>query len=118
MECFRWITCCRTALALATIAGAVGYVKSQKIQDGIAPSSKGPFTITDSYGAMATTTAGDSLMASPNVGKGGGGGDNKVMIAMANSMASIAKSTAASAKEQKKLKPIGLYNVSQIIINK
>jgi len=101
------------ALALATIAGAVGYVKSQKIQDGIAPSSKGPFTITDSYGAMATTTAGDSLMASPNVGKGGGGGDNKVMIAMANSMASIAKSTAASAKEQKKLKPIGLYNVSK-----
>ncbi len=99
-------------LALAAIAGGVGYIKSQKVQDGIAPSSKGPFTVTDSYGSMATTTAGDSLMASPNVGKGGGG-DNKIMNAMANSMASIAKSTAASAKEQKKLKPIGLYNVSK-----
>ena len=56
-------------LALAAIAGGVGYIKSQKVQDGIAPSSKGPFTITDSYGSMATTTSGDSLMASPNVGK-------------------------------------------------
>ena len=66
-------------LALAAIAGGSWLrIKSQKVQDGIAPSSKGPFTITDSYGAMATTTPGDSIMASPNVGtNSGGGSDNK-----------------------------------------
>ena len=100
-------------LALAAIAGGVGFIKSQKVQDGIAPSSKGPFTITDSYGAMATTTAGDSLMASPNVGTNSGGGSSKGMTEMASALSSIAKSTATSAKQQKKLKPIGLYNVSK-----
>jgi DNA-binding phage protein len=60
------------AAGIGLIMSQVQSAKSQKIQDGIAPSSKGPFTITDSYGAMAVTTAGDSLMASPNVGKGGG----------------------------------------------
>jgi len=39
----------------------------QSVQDGIAPSSKGPFTITDSYGAMAVTAKGDSIVASPNI---------------------------------------------------
>jgi hypothetical protein len=100
-------------LALAAIAGGVGYIKSQTVQDGIAPSSKGPFTITDSYGAMATTTPGDSIMASPNVGTNSGGGSSKGMTEMASALSSIAKSTATSAKQQKKLKPIGLYNVSK-----
>ena len=100
-------------LALAAIAGGVGFIKSQKVQDGIAPSSKGPFTITDSYGAMATTTPGDSIMASPNVGTNSGGGSSKGMTEMASALSSIAKSTATSAKQQKKLKPIGLYNVSK-----
>ena len=64
-------------LGIAAVAGlmaaiGVGISKAQTVQDGIAPSDRGPFTITDAYGAMATTTAGDSLMASPNVGKGGG----------------------------------------------
>lgn len=68
-----------TALAGAGIAGLyAASQKAQSVQDGIAPSSKGPFTITDSYGAMAVTTAGDSLMASPNVGKGGGS-DSKML---------------------------------------
>ena len=79
-------------LAVAAIAGGIGYIKSQQVEDGIAPSSKGPFTITDSYGAMATTAPGDSIMASPNVGKGGSGGnvtvDNSRMEA---SLAQIAK---------------------------
>jgi len=67
------------ALAGAGIAGLYAATqKAQSVQDGIAPSSNGPFTITDSYGAMAVTTAGDSLMASPNVGKGGGG-DGKML---------------------------------------
>ena len=37
------------------------------VQDGIAPSNKGPFTITDKFGAMAITTPGDALFASPNI---------------------------------------------------
>ena len=68
------------AAGIGIIAAASKSAKSQKVQDGIAPSSKGPFTITDSYGAMATTTAGDSLMASPNVGKGGG--DSKMLAVL------------------------------------
>jgi hypothetical protein len=40
---------------------------SQKPKDGIAPSSKGPFTITDAYGATAITATGDGLAISPNI---------------------------------------------------
>jgi len=77
-------------LGIAATAGlmaaiGVGISKAQTVQDGIAPSDRGPFTITDAYGAMATTTSGDSLMASPNVGKGGGG-DGK-MIALLEKIA-------------------------------
>jgi len=46
--------------------------KAQSVQDGIADSSKGPFTITDAYGGMAVTAKGDSIVASPNVTRGGG----------------------------------------------
>mgnify|MGYP003636669859 CR=1 FL=1 len=68
------------ALAGAGIGALYGAVsKAQSVKDGIAPSDRGPFTITDSYGAMATTTAGDSLMASPNVGKGGGGNSGEMV---------------------------------------
>lgn len=50
---------------LATIGSAVSSIQS--VQDGIAPSSNGPFTITDSYGNMAVTAKGDSIVASPNI---------------------------------------------------
>ena len=46
--------------------------KVQNVEDGIADSSKGPFTITDAYGGMAVTAKGDSIVASPNVTRGGG----------------------------------------------
>ena len=39
----------------------------QKVQDGIAPSENGPFTITDRYGATAVTANGDGLAVSPNI---------------------------------------------------
>ena len=68
------------ALAGAGIGALYGAVsKAQSVKDGIAPSDRGPFTITDAYGAMATTTSGDSLMASPNVGKGGGGNSGEMV---------------------------------------
>jgi hypothetical protein len=58
-------------LAAAAVAGMFATMASakQKVADGIAPASKGPFTITDRYGAMAVTTQGDNLAVSPNVNK-------------------------------------------------
>jgi hypothetical protein len=41
------------------------------VEDGIAPASKGPFTITDSYGATAITSKGDGLAVSPNIRREG-----------------------------------------------
>lgn len=53
--------------------------KSQTVQDGIAPSSKGPFTITDAYGATAITAKGDGLAVSPNITRGGEGASTRKM---------------------------------------
>ena len=54
------------AAGTAALFAATAQAK-QKVKDGIAPSSKGPFTITDAYGAMAVTAKGDSIVASPNI---------------------------------------------------
>ena len=56
----------------------------QKTQDGIAPSSKGPFTITDKFGATAITADGDGLAVSPNINKGGG--DSSGLMAAVNEL--------------------------------
>jgi len=63
-----------TVIALAAAAGGIAFLynkvkesKSQAVNDGIAPSSKGPFTITDSFGATAITAKGDGLAVSPNI---------------------------------------------------
>jgi hypothetical protein len=62
---------------VAGIASAVAAMNSakseasntQNVSDGIAPSSKGPFTITDKFGATAVTTVGDGLAVSPNINR-------------------------------------------------
>lgn len=54
---------------LALIGAAAASVQSAK--DGMAPASKGPFTIMDNYGGMAKTTPGDNLQVGPEVGSGG-----------------------------------------------
>jgi len=61
-------------IALASVAalGAIVAGATQMVDDGIADSSRGPFTITDSYGKMAMTAKGDNLAVSPNINKGGG----------------------------------------------
>ena len=41
----------------------------QNTQDGIAPASRGPFTVMDSFGATAITARGDGLAVSPNINK-------------------------------------------------
>jgi hypothetical protein len=75
-------------LAIAGLAAAYGAISlirsaSQSVEDGIAPSSKGPFTITDKFGATAITKTGDGLAVSPNISKGA---DNSGMIAAINSL--------------------------------
>jgi len=39
----------------------------QKVEDGSALASKGPFTITDRFGATAVTAKGDGVVVSPNI---------------------------------------------------
>jgi hypothetical protein len=56
--------------------------RAQQVQDGIASSSKGPFTITDKFGATAITAAGDGIAVSPNINKGGGGDNTGLMSAI------------------------------------
>jgi hypothetical protein len=41
--------------------------RAQPVQDGMAPASKGPFTVTDRYGATAITSVGDGIAVSPNI---------------------------------------------------
>jgi hypothetical protein len=57
------------AAGVAVAAGAIFgvYKGAQMVNDGIAPSSNGPFTITDRYGATAVTANGDGLAVSPNI---------------------------------------------------
>jgi hypothetical protein len=59
-----------TIAALAGVAALVGAVAMarNKVKDGFAPASKGPFTIMDNYGGMARTTPGDNLQVGPGVG--------------------------------------------------
>lgn len=71
------------SLAIAggiALAGAAIYGITQLVNDGIADSSRGPFAITDKFGATAITARGDSLAVSPNVTResGGAGGGNSM----------------------------------------
>tara|TARA_Y100000114_G_scaffold137824_1_gene140372 strand:+ start:1 stop:909 length:909 start_codon:yes stop_codon:yes gene_type:complete len=71
------------SLAIAggiALVGASIYGLTQIVNDGIADASRGPFAITDKFGATAITARGDSLAVSPNVTRetGGGGGDTSM----------------------------------------
>lgn len=50
----------------AGILGGVASKQIQRVQDGIAPASNGPFTISDRKGNIAVTSAGDGIIATPN----------------------------------------------------
>lgn len=66
-------------LAIGAVASMYSlFKKAPKVKDGFAPSSKGPFTITDNYGGMATTTPGDNLQVGP--GRSGGGNAQPIII--------------------------------------
>jgi hypothetical protein len=54
-------------IAAGVMAMKSNTASAQNVDDGIAPSSKGPFTITDKFGATAITATGDSLAVSPNI---------------------------------------------------
>ena len=51
------------------LANTPTYTRVQRTEDGIAPSSRGPFTVTDRYGATAITAQGDNMVVSPNISR-------------------------------------------------
>lgn len=63
--------------SMAGIGAVLGGVGSQFVSDGIAPASKGPFTITDSFGATAITAKGDGVAVSPNINQGSSNNDSR-----------------------------------------
>jgi hypothetical protein len=58
-----------SAMSSSTEEATSNAAQSQNVKDGIAPASKGPFTITDKFGATAITAMGDKLAVSPNITK-------------------------------------------------
>ena len=81
-------------IAVAALSNsAVKEAENQVVNDGIAPSSKGPFTITDSFGATAITAKGDGIAVSPNISKGGNN-DLSPMIAAINEVREAVKTLA------------------------
>jgi hypothetical protein len=54
---------------IAAIVGALSSANSsaQSVQDGVTGPGKGPFTITDKFGATAITDARDGIAVSPNI---------------------------------------------------
>ena len=70
-----------TIAGLVAAGGAIAYMNNQidntqRVNDGIALSNKGPFKITDRYGATAITAKGDNIAVSPNINKITAKGDN------------------------------------------
>lgn len=57
---------------IGLIGGGLAVGTAQAVSDGIAPSSRGPFTITDSFGSTAITAKGDGVAVSPNISQGSG----------------------------------------------
>jgi hypothetical protein len=66
-------------LAGMAAAGIAAYALSSTVEDGVAPPGKGPFTITDRFGATDITAAGDGIAVSPNIKTQGGAGGNANM---------------------------------------
>ena len=56
-----------SVVAAMNSAGSTAASDAQSVKDGMAPAGKGPFTITDSYGATAITAKGDGIAVSPNI---------------------------------------------------
>lgn len=81
-----------TALQGGLIGGAAIGGGVAAVMDGTAPSQRGPFTITDSYGATAVTAKGDNVVVSPNVSQGGS--SDGITKAQASEMISLLKQVA------------------------
>ena len=72
--------------------GALGAGLAANVEDGVAPPGKGPFTITDKFGATTVTAAGDGIAVSPNIQTGNTGDDKaaKELMEMKNILKTIA----------------------------
>ena len=58
------------AIGMGIVGAGLGAMMAS-VEDGVADPSRGPFTITDSFGATAITARGDGLAVSPNIEMGG-----------------------------------------------
>ena len=58
------------AIGMGIVGAGLGAMMAS-VEDGVADPSRGPFTITDSFGATAITARGDGLAVSPNINTGG-----------------------------------------------
>jgi hypothetical protein len=54
-------------IAAGVMAMKSNTASAQNVNDGTAPASKGPFTVTDRFGATAITAPGDHIAVSPNL---------------------------------------------------
>jgi hypothetical protein len=95
----------------------------QQIQDGSTPAARGPFTITDRFGATAVTAKGDGVVVSPNISYVNDGISNATSIGdtMATEVSqhttiveSSPTDTSALEKEVKDLKEIMASFVEQM----
>jgi hypothetical protein len=106
-------------LAGAAAAAGISYLASQSaqsVEDGIAPASKGPFTITDAYGATAITAAGDGLAVSPNINRGGGGMDLSPLIAAVNEVRNAINTLAAKPQPAMAIQ-VGAEKLGEVVGN-
>lgn len=65
-------------LGATAVAGFLSLLakSSQSVKDGMTGPGRGPFTITDRFGATAITDAGDGIAVSPNIRRTAGGTQN------------------------------------------
>lgn len=99
------------ALGGVAVAGAIGAYQSLKADDmAMAPSSPGygDRILSTPKGSISLNNE-DTVVAGTNLG----GGNGKAMAAMANSLKTIAQSSAETAKGLKRQKPVPLYQITR-----
>ena len=72
----------------------------QSVKDGVAPASRGPFEITDRFGATAITATGDAMAVSPNLQMGGGTSTSAEVKETNRLLRQVAKSNEAIVNKQ------------------
>ncbi len=89
-------------LAIIAGAGLISMISKsqQSVKDGVAPASRGPFEITDRFGATAITATGDAMAVSPNLQMGGGTSTSAEVKETNRLLRQVAKSNEAIVNKQ------------------